>query len=163
MSLATFVVLFVAGVSEAAGRIAPLVARRPGLSRPFVLGMLLVGGVVEATVFALWPLTAGALAGLLPSAAPSGAVSMIWTPALAAPLLLAAVLAMPLVGPALHTLLVLGVGADLSGPLAEALGVSWWTAAGCLGAAGAGLAVSVELVRRAVVAISGARRPGVVV
>ncbi|MFF9458365.1 hypothetical protein [Streptomyces flaveolus] len=159
MSLVTLVLLFAAGLSEAAGRILPLVARRSGLSRPFGLGILLVGGMVEAAVLTLWPLTATALAQLLPSAAPSGAATLVWTPSSVAPLLSAAVLAMPLIGPALHLLLFLGVGAGLSGPLADTMGVGWWSAAGCTAVAGAGLAVSVEAVRRVVVVFSGARRP----
>lgn len=153
MSFVTLVLLFAAGLSEAAGRILPLVTCRSGPSRLFGLGVLLVGGVVEAVVLALWPLTAGALARLLSS----GATGPVWTPALVAPLLLAAVLAMPLIGPTLHTLLFLGVGAGLSGPLADATGLGWWSAAGCTAAAGAGLAVSVEAVRRAVVALSSTR------
>ncbi|MDX3248104.1 hypothetical protein [Streptomyces sp. ME18-1-4] len=69
-----------------------------------------------------------------------------------APLVLAAVLAFPLLGPLLHLVLFLGVGAGLVGPLAAESGVGWWSAAGCV--AGAGLGLAVETVRRLVVRIS---------
>ncbi|MGW0583554.1 hypothetical protein ACWD25_48365 [Streptomyces sp. NPDC002920] len=153
MSPAVVVLLVFAGLSEAAGRILPLAARRPGMSRAVVAGLMLAAGLVEAAVFALWPLTAWTLAELVLSAPPPGS-GLVWTPGVVAPLVLAAVLAFPLLGPLLHLLLFVGVGANLAGPLAEASGLGWWSAAGCVTVAGAGLGVTVEAVRRLVVRIS---------
>ncbi|MEV6651931.1 hypothetical protein [Streptomyces sp. NPDC051219] len=149
------VLLLFAGVSEAAGRILPLVVRRPGMSRTLVAGLLCAGGLVEGAVFALWPLTAWTLAELVLSSPPAGA-GLVWTPELVAPLVLAAVLAFPLLGPLLHLLLFIGVGAGLVSPLAAATELGWWGAAGCVAVAGAGLGVAVEAVRRLVVRISAA-------
>ncbi|MER5428414.1 hypothetical protein [Streptomyces sp. NPDC002588] len=153
MSPAVVVLLLFAGVSETAGRILPLVARRPGMSRVFVAGLLPAAGLVEGAVFALWPLTAWTLAELVPSSPPPGS-GLTWTPGLVAPLVLAGVLAFPLLGPLLHLLLFVGVGAGLADPLASATGLGWWSAAGCLAVAGVGLGVAVEAVRRLVVRIS---------
>ncbi|WP_406440305.1 hypothetical protein OHB14_15855 [Streptomyces sp. NBC_01613] len=155
---AVIVLLLFAGLSEAAGRILPLVARRPGMSRTFVAGLLLAAGLVEGAVFALWPLTAWTLAELTLSATPSGD-GPAWTPSLLAPLLLSAVLAFPLLGPLLHLLLLVGVGAGLAGPLAAATGLGWWGAAGCVAVGGAGLGLAVEAVRRLVVRISATAAP----
>lgn len=157
MSLVVVLLLF-AGLSEAAGRILPLLARRPGMSGRLVAGSLLAAGLVEAAVFALWPLTAWTLAELVMSTPPSGA-GLEWTPGLVAPLVLSAVLAFPLLGPLLHLLLFVGVGAGLADPLAAATGLGWWSAAGCVAGAGAGLGVAVEAVRRLVVRISAPRTP----
>jgi hypothetical protein len=148
MSPAIVVLLLLAGCSEAAGRILPLLVRRPSLSRTAVAGWLLSGGLVEGAVFALWPLTAWTLAGAAPSSA-----GFLWTPGLLAPLALTAVLAVPMLGPLLHLLLFAGVGAGLAGPLAAATGLGWWPAAGCLAVAGTGLALAVAGVRRLVVRI----------
>ena len=148
MSAAIVVLLLLAGCSEAAGRILPLLVRRPGLSRTAVAGWLLSGGLVEGAVFALWPLTAWTLAGAAPSSA-----GFLWTPGLLAPLTLTAVLAFPMLGPLLHLLLFAGVGAGLAGPLAAATGLAWWPAAGYLAAAGTGLALAVAGVRRLVMRI----------
>ncbi|GGT33821.1 hypothetical protein [Streptomyces chromofuscus] len=153
MSLVVVVLLVLAGVSEAAGRILPLAVRRPGMPRTLVAGLLVAGGLVESVVFALWPLTAWTLAELVLSSPPS-ADGLVWTPGLAAPLVLAAVLAFPLLGPFLHLCLFVGVGAGLAGPLAAATGLGWWSAVGCVAAAGAGLGVAVEAVRRLVVGLS---------
>ena len=153
MSPAVVVLLLFAGVSEAAGRILPLVARRPGMSRTVVAGLLLPAGLVEGVVFALWPLTAWTMAGLVLSSPPPGA-GLVWTPGLVAPMVLAAVLAFPFLGPLLHFLLFVGVGASLVGPLATASGLGWWSAAGCVAVAGAGLGLAVEAVRRLVVRFS---------
>ncbi|MFD7441633.1 hypothetical protein [Streptomyces sp. NPDC059909] len=155
------VLLLLAGVSEAAGRILPLAVRRPGMSRTLVASLLLAGGIVEGAVFALWPLTAWTLAELLLSSPPPGA-GLVWTPGLVAPLMLAAVLAFPLLGPLLHLLLFVGVGAGLASPLAAASGLGWWAAAGCVAVAGAGLGVAVEAVRRLVVRISAAEARGAI-
>ncbi|MFF3374103.1 hypothetical protein ACFYXF_14340 [Streptomyces sp. NPDC002680] len=154
--------LLFAGLSEAAGRILPLVSRRPGMSRTFVAGLLLAAGLVEAMVFALWPLTAWTLAELVVSAPPPG-TGLEWTPSLVAPLVLSAVLAFPLLGPLLHLAVFVGVGAGLVEPLAAATGLGWWSAAGCVTVAGAGLGVTVEGVRRLVVRVSATRPPEVTV
>ncbi len=154
MSPVVVVVLLLAGLSEAAGRILPLIARRPGVSRSVAVELLLVGAVVEGVVFALWPVSAWTLAELVGSAPRSGAAAFVWTPGRAAPLLFAAILAFPLLGPLLHLLLLTGVGAGLAGPLAAATGLGWWAAAGCLAVAGAALGAAVEAVRRLVVKIS---------
>ncbi|UIX28631.1 hypothetical protein [Streptomyces sp. GQFP] len=156
------VLLLFAGLSEAAGRILPLVSRRPGMSRTFVAGLLVAAGLVEATVFALWPLTAWTLAELVLSTPPPG-TGLEWTPSLVAPLVLSAVLAFPLLGPFLHLVVFVGVGAGLVEPLATATGLGWWSAAGCVTVAGAGLGVTVEGVRRLVVRVSATRPPEVTV
>ncbi|CAL9349977.1 hypothetical protein SUDANB176_00453 [Streptomyces sp. enrichment culture] len=158
MSPVVVVLLLFAGMSEAAGRILPLAVRRPGVSRPSLAGVVLAGGVVEGAVFALWPMTAWALAEPVLSSPPPGG-ELVWTPGLVAPLLLAAVLAFPLLGPLLHLLLLVGVGAGLAGPLASASGLGWEVAAGCVAVAGVGLGVAVEAVRRLVVRISAPRTP----
>ncbi|WP_327685946.1 hypothetical protein [Streptomyces sp. NBC_00467] len=149
------VLLLLAGVSEAAGRILPLAVRRPGMSRPRVAGLLCAGGLVEGAVFALWPLTTWTLAELVLSSPTTGA-GLGWTPQQVAPLLLSAVLAFPLLGPLLHLVLFVGVGAGLVGPLTAATDLGWWGAAGCVAMAGAGLGIAVEAVRRLVVRISAA-------
>ncbi|GAA1287699.1 hypothetical protein Psi02_70460 [Planotetraspora silvatica] len=152
------VVLLFAGLSEALGRLLPLVARRPSVSRPVAAEFLLIGAVVEGAVFALWPLTAWTVAQLMLSAPPSG-VALTWTPGLVAPLLLAAVLAFPLLGPLLHLLLLGGVGVGLVAPLAATTGLGWWAAAGCVAIAGVGLAAAIDAVRRLVakVGVTGAQ------
>ncbi|MEV4352362.1 hypothetical protein AB0J83_48540 [Actinoplanes sp. NPDC049596] len=141
MSAPTALLLLFAGLSEAFGRVLPVVARRSGASRTAAAGLLLFGAVVDATVFTLWPLTAWVLVS-------PGDVGQLWTPGLAVPLLLAAVLAFPLLGPLLHFLLLVGVGAGLAGALAAATATGWWTAAGAVAVTGAGLALAVEGVRR---------------
>ncbi|WP_077966557.1 hypothetical protein [Ensifer adhaerens] len=165
MSITVAALLVLCGLSESAGRVLPLVASRPNVSPRLVAGLMMTGTVVEATVMALWPVGAWAVADLLqplvaPNAAPlPGAVGLAWTPASVAPLLLAAVLAFPLLGPFLHLLLVAGVGAGLAGSLAAASGLGWWTAAGCIAVAGIGLAATVEVVRRLIARIiAGARK-----
>ncbi|MGW9401214.1 hypothetical protein [Streptomyces sp. NPDC055642] len=153
MSPVVVVLVVLGGLSEAAGRILPLVARRSGVSRPLVFGLLLTGTVVESAVIALWPLTAWTLAQLTLSAPVSGVAALTWTPGQAAPMLLGAVIAFPLLGPLLHLLLLMGVGAGLVGPLAATTGAGWWVAAGCVALAGVGLAAVVETVRRVVARI----------
>ncbi|MFJ4467993.1 hypothetical protein ACIP2X_11035 [Streptomyces sp. NPDC089424] len=155
MSLVVVLLLLLAGVSEAAGRILPLAVRRPGMPRSLVASLLLAGGLVEGVVFALWPLTAWTLAELVLSSPPPGD-GLVWTPGVAAPLVLSAVLAFPWLGPVLHLLLFVGVGAGLAGPLATATELGWWTAVGCVAVAGAGLGAAVEAVRRVVVRLSAA-------
>ena len=144
------VLLLVAGLSEAAGRVLPLVSRRPGMSRPFVVGLLLTGALIESAVIALWPLTAWTLADQVLSPPVPDAGGLVWTPALIAPLVLAAILAFPWLGPLLHLLLLVGVGAGLAGSLAAASGLGWVVAAACVAAAGFGLALAVDVVRRLV-------------
>ncbi|MER6158174.1 hypothetical protein ABT147_21875 [Streptomyces sp. NPDC001868] len=162
MSTVVVLLLLFAGLSEAAGRIVPLVSRRPGMSRTFVAGLLVAAGLVEGAVFALWPLTAWTLAELVRSAPPPEA-GLEWTATLLAPLLFSAVLAFPLLGPLLHMVLFVGVGAALAGPLAAASGLGWWTAAGCVAVAGTGLGVTVEGVRRLVVRVGATRTPEAIV
>lgn len=161
MSFVVVLLLLLAGLSEAVGRILPLIARRPSVSRTPVVGLLTAGAVIDGAVFALWPLTAGALAGLVFPAAAHDAAGLSWTPGLLAPLLFSAVLAFPLLGPLLHLLLFVGVGAGLSGSLATATGLDWWGAAGCVAVAGIALALAVEGVRRLVITISTPRAPAV--
>jgi hypothetical protein len=160
------VLLVLAGLSESAGRVLPLLARRPKLTLRLVTGLLVTGAVVEATVIALWPFAAWTVADLVqPIASPDtaplpGAVRLAWTPALVAPLLLAGVLAFPLLGPFLHILLVAGVGVGLASQLAAASGLDWWTAAGCIFVAGAGLAVTVKVVRRLIARLVAGAQEG---
>lgn len=162
MSAAVVVMLIFAGLSEAAGRVLPVVAGRSGASRTGTAGLLLTGTLIDGVVFALWPVAAWALAGLVRPAATAGTGVLVWTAGLAAPLLLAAVLAFPLLGPALHGLLLLGVGAGLAGALAEATGAGWWFAAGCVAVAGAGLAAAVDGIRRLVMRLHVTRTRKVV-
>nr|WP_062340002.1 hypothetical protein [Herbidospora sakaeratensis] len=162
MSPVLVVMLLLAGLSEAAGRILPMVARRPGQSRSHAVLLLLSGAVVEGTAFALWPLTAWTLAELVRSAPMSDVTTLAWTPGLVAPLLLAAVLAFPLLGPLLHLLLFVKVGLGLVAPLAAATGLGWWAAAGCVAVAGAGLGTAIEAVRRLVAATGGVPVRGLV-
>ncbi|MEU1257121.1 hypothetical protein ACWCQP_21940 [Streptomyces chartreusis] len=157
MSLVIVLLLF-AGLSEAAGRILPLLARRPGMPRTLVVGLLIGAGLVEAAVFTLWPMTAWTLAELPASSPPTGE-ALEWTPGLAAPLLLCAVLAFPLLGPLLHLVLFVGVGAGLAGPLAASTDLGWWGAAGCVAVSGVGLGLAVEAVRRLVVRLGTPRTP----
>jgi hypothetical protein len=145
MSPTVVILLLCAGLSEAVGRLLPVVARGSGVSRLRTVGLLLFGAVVDAAVFAIWPVAAWVLAVALPGT-PAGQV-VTWTPALAAPLLLAAVLAFPLLGPLLHLLLLAGVGAGLTAGLATTAGLDRWAAGGCVAVAGVGLAVAVEAVR----------------
>jgi hypothetical protein len=145
MSPAMVVLLLFAGLSEAAGRLLPVVARGSGVSRLRTVGLLLFGAVVDGAVFAIWPVSAWVLAVALPGPPPGEVV--VWTPALAAPLLLAAVLAFPLLGPVLHLLLLAGVGSGLAAGLGTAAGLGRWVAGGCVAVAGIGLAVAVEAVR----------------
>jgi hypothetical protein len=157
VSPAVVTLLLLAGLSEATGRVLPVVARGPGASRTRTLGLLFFGAVVDGAVFAIWPVSAWVLTVALPGS-PSGEVAA-WTPALAAPLLLAGVLAFPLLGPLLHLLLLVGVGAGLAAELATTAGLGRWAAAGCVAVAGAGLAVTVEAVRRLVARFGTTRAP----
>lgn len=160
MSPVVVILLLFAGLSEAVGRLLPVVARLSGVSHTRVVGLVLLGAVVEGAVFALWPLSAWTLAELvLLPASPSDGAVLVWTPGLAAPLLLAAVLAFPLLGPLLHFVLMVGVGAGLADALATVAGLGWWNAAGCVAVAGVGLGVAVEGVRRLVARLNTTSAP----
>ncbi|MFD2797213.1 hypothetical protein ACFS27_26885 [Promicromonospora vindobonensis] len=159
MSTTVVALLVLAGFSETVGRVLPIMARRAQLSRRLAAGLVVTGTAVEGTVIALWPLAAWTVADLVHPSLP-GTSGLAWTPALVAPLLLAAVLAFPLLGPLLHFLLVAGVGWGLVDLLAEATGLGWWVAAGCVAAAGIGLGATVDVVRRLIGrALAGLRRP----
>lgn len=158
MSLAVLLLLAFAGLSEALGRVVPIVAGRRGASRTVAVSLVLAGTAVDAATIALWPLFAWTLAELLPGS-PAGGSAPSWTPGLLAPLLLAAVIAFPLLGPLLHGLLLVGVGAGVAEALATSAGIGWWTAAGCVAVAGVGLAVTVEVVRRLVIRLHPHRVP----
>ncbi|WP_446220096.1 hypothetical protein [Micromonospora sp. IBHARD004] len=159
MSPVVAILLLFAGLSEAAGRLLPVVARLSGVSHARVVGLMLAGALVNGAVFALWPLSAWTLAELVLPTSPSDEAALVWTPGLAAPLLLAAVLAFPLLGPLLHFVLMVGVGAGLAAALATVAGLGWWDAAGCVAVAGIGLGVAVEGVRRLVVRFNSPRAP----
>jgi hypothetical protein len=148
VSTVTGLVLAGAGLSETAGRLVPLLARRRrAASHTAVIGLLLAGTVVQALVFAVWPLAASRAAGLVTD---GPAAAATWTAGSAAPLLLCAILAFPLLGPALHVV-VLGVaGIDLAGQIATTTGLAWWPALACVAATGAVLALLLGGVRRAV-------------
>ncbi|MCY1137154.1 hypothetical protein OWR29_04025 [Actinoplanes sp. Pm04-4] len=151
MTAGVVVLLVLAGLSEAAGRVLPVVAGRSGATRTGTAGLLLTGTVIDGVMIALWPVLASVLAG---------ADTMVWSASLVAPLLLAAVLAFPLLGPALHGLLVVGVGAGLTGALATSAGIGWWQAAGWVALAGVGLAAAVTGVRRLVISLHRGRSHG---
>ncbi|WP_249999235.1 hypothetical protein [Actinoplanes sp. M2I2] len=157
MSAAVIVLLLFAGLSEAAGRVLPVVAGRSGASRRATIGLLTTGTLIDGAVFALWPLSAWALAGLVRPGPSGDEGAPVWTAELAAPLLLAAVLAFPLLGPALHGVLLIGVGAGLTGAVATSAGTGSWFAAGCVAVAGIGLAGAVEAVRRLVIRLHATR------
>jgi len=143
--------LVIAGLSESAGRILPLISRRASTTRthvpkPIVFGLLITGGVIDSTVFLVWPAWAGAFAsrfGTVPTPNPG----VTWTAELAAPLILCAIIGLPLVGPALHALVLLGVSLSLITVMAGETTMSWSAAAASVGAAGVGLALSVTLLR----------------
>jgi hypothetical protein len=144
VSAVTALVL-VAGLSEAAGRLLPVIARRAG-TPPRTLGALLVvGGLVEAAMIALWPATAWVVAGWV---APVGDGGLTWSATEVAPLVLAGVIAFPLLGPALHLALLLGVGAGLASALAGAGDLDWAVSAGCVAVAAVGWVLAVEALRR---------------
>ncbi len=150
MSPVVAILLLVAGLSEAAGRLLPVVARLSGVSPVRVVSRWLLDGRRRRRrgVRALAAVRVGRSPVLVLPTAPSDEAALVWTPGLVAPLVLAAVLAFPLLGQLLHLLLMVGVGAGLAGALATAAGVGWWEAAGCVAIAGVGLGVSVEAVRR---------------
>jgi hypothetical protein len=157
MSPIIVLLLLLAGLSEAAGRILPLIARRPGVSRTFVVGLLTTGTIVDGAVFALWPVGTWALAGLVLPASVEAGTGLAWTPGMLAPLVFCAVLAFPLLGPLLHLLLCVGVGAGLAGSLAASTGLNWWLAASCVAVAGLGLALAVEAIRRVIMTVGTTR------
>lgn len=150
MTTAVLLIVVLSGLSEAAGRVLPLVARRGQVSKPAIAGLLVTGTVVEAGVITLWPVVTWALAHLLPQLPGQGIERLSWTPASVAPLLLAGVLAFPLLGPVLHLMLLTGVGIGLTVSLSTATDAGFWLSAVCVIGAGVGLAATVETVRRAV-------------
>jgi hypothetical protein len=153
------VLLLLAGLSEAVGRLLPVVSRRPGASERFVIISLATGALVEAAVFTSWPWVSEMLAARL---AGGDDVTIEWTPSMVAPLLLTAVLAFPLLGPFLHTLLVTGVGIGLAQLLHAASDLGWWPALMCVAAAGIGLTLAVTTIRWGVAwAIAPRTRAGV--
>jgi hypothetical protein len=147
--MTVWALLVVAGLSETAGRIVPLVVRRHHASRASVIRLLLAGTVVEAMVFALWPLVGWILAESVRDGPPYGAAPT-WTTGSAAPLLLTGTLAFPLLGPALHFVVLVLAGTALAGDLAAASRLDWWSALACVACSGVVLAVLVGCVRRSV-------------
>jgi|GEM_PF-2554887 len=151
MSPTAVALLLIAGLSESAGRMLPLISRRASTTRshvpkPIVFGLLITGGAIDAAIFLVWPTWASALASRLGAdSAPSPGVS--WTAELAAPLILCAIIGLPLIGPALHALVLLGVSLSLSIVLARDSAMPWGGAAASVAVAGLGLAVSVTLLR----------------
>lgn len=141
------VLLLLAGLSEAAGRVVPLIARRPDCPRTMTTGVLLVDALVEASAIALWPLATWAFVEQAMPTSPSSS-GLVWTPGLLAPLLLAGVLALPMLGPTLHFILFAAVGVGLASALSATSDVAWWPAAGCVATAGVSLACAVALLRR---------------
>lgn len=142
-----WILLVLAGLSESAGRMLPILARRHSASRGSVIGLVLLGAVVETLVFAVWPLTASTFAGLTVAGARPAAA---WTVGSAAPLLLSGVLAVPLVGPNLHRAVLVLAGVGLAGVLAASGGLGWWPALGCVAGSGVVLAALLAAVRRSV-------------
>lgn len=140
----TAVLLLLAGLSEAVGRLLPLASRRPGGSPRFAVISLATGALVEGAIFSSWPWVASQLAERL---VVGDGASVEWTPRLVAPLLLAAILAFPMIGPLLHVALVTGVGISLGQVLNAESDIGWPTALACVAAAGIGLTITVTLVR----------------
>lgn len=151
MSPGVMALLILAGLSESAGRILPLLSRRASSSRaeipkPILFGLLLTGAVIDGFVFALWPVCASLIAPYLGAAA-TATPAVSWTESLVAPLVVAAIIAFPLIGPLVHGLLIFGVGLGLLDQLLDSTGMSWPAGAACITVAGVGLAASVGLVR----------------
>lgn len=141
------VLLLLAGLSEAVGRLLPVVSRRPGASERFVVISLATGALIEAAVFTSWPWVSELLAARLGG---GDEVAIEWTPRMVAPLLLTAILAFPLIGPFLHTLLITGVGIRLAQVLHAESDIGWWPALMCVAVAGIGLTVAVAAIRSGV-------------
>lgn len=138
------VLLLLAGLSEAVGRLLPVVSRRPGASKRFVVISLAAGALVEVAVFTSWPWVTELLAARLVGRKD---VTLEWTPRMVAPLLLTAILAFPLIGPFLHTLLVTCVGIGLAQVLHAESDVGWRPALTCVAVAGIGLTLAVTAIR----------------
>jgi hypothetical protein len=150
MSGAAGVLVVLAGLSETVGRIVPLVARRHHATRATVIRLLAGGTVIQALLFAAWPLLAWTLAGLIHLGPVGGSLAAPgWTAGSAAPLLFCAVFAFPLLGPALHVVVLALAGLALSEQLAAG-GSDWWPAVGCVAAAAVLLALVLGGIRRAV-------------
>ncbi|QGM05643.1 hypothetical protein [Stenotrophomonas maltophilia] len=159
--------LALAGISASTGRVLPLLARRNALTLRLLVALMLTGALVEAAVFALWPLMAWVVADLAqPFIAPGvpalpSSIGFTWTPSLILPLLLAAILAFPLLGHLLHALVLIVAGARMITPLASASGLGWWDAALCMAMAVIWLELIVELLRRGIArAAAGTRSLG---
>ena len=152
------VLLVLVGLSETVGRIVPLVVRRHRASRASVVRLVVAGTVVEALVFALWPLTAWTLAGLVLDRVPHGGAPT-WTVGSLAPLLLTGILAFPLLGPALHLFVLALAGMALAGDLAAETGLGWWSALAAVGVAALVLTGLLRAVRRGVGAWGSVREP----
>jgi hypothetical protein len=160
VTVATGVLLLAAAFSETLGRILPLVARRHQVSGMALIRLLTAGTLVQASVFVAWPAVAWTLAALTRPGPVGQSVSAsipAWTAGSIAPLLFCAVLAFPLLGHALHALVLLLAGLALVERLCAG-GIAWWPAAGCVGVAGVGLALVLAGVRR-VVATRGVTPP----
>jgi hypothetical protein len=155
MSPVCAVLIVLAGLSESFGRILPIISRRPNIPARLVGGLLITGTAVEAIIIAAWPLAATTAADLVrttsgPLSGLDGVEALAWTPGSVAPLLLCAVLAFPLLGPVLHSLIFVGVGISLVTPLTTTSGLGWWAAAGCVTVAGIALAAVVATIRHLV-------------
>jgi hypothetical protein len=149
MSVATMLLLLGAGFSETAGRILPIVARRPTTSSSALVTLFVSGTVVEAVGFAVWP----ALAGVLLAAAGHPVGDTTWPAGVLVVLLFAALLAFPFLGPALHLLVALIAGVGLTDHLAS--GTSWAAPATAVAVAGVTLWLATVGLRAL---ISGRRR-----
>jgi hypothetical protein len=90
----------------------------------------------------------------------SSSSAIHWTPTLAAPLMFAAVLAFPLIGPFLHGIVIFCVGLGLVEQLATPSGAEWFLAALLVAVSGIGLAAAVGFVRYVVgrVVLAGSRK-----
>lgn len=151
MSPAVVALLLIAGLSESAGRMLPLISRRAATTRshvpkPIIFGLLFTGGAIDSAIFLVWPAWASALASRF-GAGSTVSPGVSWTAELAAPLILCAIIGLPLIGPALHALVLLGVSLSLITVLARATAMPWGGAAASVAVAGIGLAASVAVLR----------------
>lgn len=153
-----WVLLVFAGLSETVGRILPLIVRHHRASRALLIRLLITGTLVEALVFALWPTTAWFLAGAIVAGLPPGAAPT-WTAGGAVPLLLTGILAFPLLGPALHLVVLILAGAALADQLAAATELGGWPAIACVAGSGMLLAFLLAMVRRVVGAWGASPEP----
>jgi hypothetical protein len=136
------ILLVAAGLSESVGRILPVIARGRWHSRQALVWLIAAGTIVDALFFAVWPVLAGFVLQGLSGHPPSGPA---WTAGSVAVLLLAAVLAMPVVGPFLHLAVFVVAGSLLSTRLAPAVG--FWPCSLAVALAGFAVAFAVGCVR----------------